>query len=476
MALSFEDFGAKRGNVGYTAIVKNVKTSALWDLRRETMPTLKLAGPVVAGQVGIMAMSVVDTAMVRPLGAHAVGAVGVGAATYQIAFMFGLGVLFGLDRIVSVAWGAGDAARCRAALVQGLWLAAGLSLPLAGVLWWVGGDISILGVDPALRPEAGAYLRILSWSVAPTLLFTALRQSLQATGDVAAANLILVGCNLVNAVANYVFIHGALGVPAMGVAGAGWATLIGRLVMLVSLAWWAWRQEALPAALSRLLPDLRMLKELLRVGLPAGFQLLTEVSIFSLTTVLASGMGVTQAAAHHVVLQVASVAFMVPLGVSAAGAVRVGQALGANDPQGARRAGWAAVAVGTGFMCLSALVLLLAWRPILTPFASDEAVLALAQRLLLCAAIFQIFDGLQVALSGVLRGTGDTTAPLIANVVGHWLVGLPIAWVLSFRFQIGVLGLWVGLAVGLTSVAAISLTAWVRKIRKNDRLLALSAG
>lgn len=446
------------------------------DLRREALPTLKLAGPVVAGQVGIMAMSVVDTAMVKPLGAQAVGAVGVGAAAYSVAFMFGLGVLFGLDRIVSVAWGAGDQARCRAAMVQGLWLALGLSVPLAGALWWISGDISLLGVDPALRQEAGTYLRILAWSIPPTLLFTALRQSLQATGDVAAANVILVGCNVVNAVANYVFINGGFGIPAMGVAGAGWATLVGRLVMLAALAWWAWRQGAVPAVLSRLLPDLRMLKELLQVGLPAGFQLLTEVTIFSLTTVLASGMGVTQAAAHHVVLQVASVSFMVPLGVSAAGAVRVGQALGANDPEGARRAGWAAVAIGTGFMCLSALTLFVAWRPILTPFASDEAVLVLAQQLLLWAAVFQITDGLQVSLSGVLRGTGDTTSPLVANIIGHWFIGLPVALALSFWFEKGVLGLWIGLAVGLTSVAAVSLIAWVRKIQPGKSLLPVVAG
>lgn len=453
-----------RGSWDTQPPVKTWNTSRGRELRGEVLPTLKLAGPVVAGQVGVMVMSVVDTAMVRPLGAQAVGSVGVGSAAYSVAFVFGMGVLFGLDRVVSVAWGAGDKVRCRDAMVQGLWLAGALSVPLTALLWLLGADMSMLGVDAALVSEASSYVRILAWSVAPTLLFTALRQSLQATNDVAAANIILVAANLVNALANYVFIHGGFGVPAMGVTGAGWATFTSRSLMLAALAWWAWRRGIAPETKARLLPNKALLADLLKVGVPAGLQLLAEVGIFALSTVLAGGMGATQAAAHHIVLQVASVTFMVPLGISAAGAVRVGQALGANDPAGARRAGWTAVAIGVGFMCLSALILLVAWRPLLSPFASDESVLALARRLLLLAALFQIFDGAQVSLSGVLRGAGDTTSPLVANLVGHWAIGLPVALGMCFGLEVGVRGLWMGLAAGLSFVAVSLLVVWSRKV------------
>lgn len=457
----------RRHDLRYTAPVSKSPLT----LRREIVPTLKLAGPVVAGQVGIMAMSIVDTAMVRSLGAQAVAAVGVGSAAYSVAFVFGMGVLFGLDRVVSVAWGAGDRVRCRDAMVQGLWLAGALSVPLSIILYVLGGDLTVLGVDEAIAPEASAYLRILAWSVPPSLLFLALRQSLQATGDVAAANVILVGCNAVNALANYVFIHGAPGMPAMGVEGAGWATLTSRLVMLTALGWWAWRRPIAPGTKARLLPDRRLQRDLLHVGVPAGLQLLAEVGIFALTTVLAGGMGAVPAAAHHVVLQVASATFMVPLGISAAGAVRVGQALGAGDPAGARRAGWTAVALGVGFMCLSALVMLTAWRQVLSPFASGEEVLAIARNLLLCAAVFQIFDGAQVSLSGVLRGAGDTRSPLLANLAGHWLIGVPVAWWTCFHLEWGVIGLWLGLASGLSFVAMTLLFIWSRR---SDATLMLS--
>lgn len=438
--------------------------SLAWSsLRGEIAPTLKLAGPVVAGQVGIMAMAIVDTAMVRPLGAQAVAAVGVGSAAYSVAFIFGMGVLFGLDRVVSVAWGAGDRARCRDAMVQGLWLAGALSLPLTVILWLLGADLTVLRVDDAIAPEASAYLRILAWSVPPSLLFVALRQSLQATGDVAAANVILVGCNVINALANHVFINGGWGLPAMGVTGAGWATLTSRMVMLAALAWWAWRRELAPQTRARLAPDRRLLADLLQVGVPAGLQLLAEVGIFALTTMLAGGMGALPAAAHHVVLQVASVTFMVPLGLSAAGAVRVGQFLGAGDTPGARRAGWTAVALGVGFMGLSGLVLLTGWRQILAPFASDDEVLSIARGLLLCAALFQIFDGAQVSLSGVLRGAGDTRSPLLTNLIGHWCIGVPVAWWTCFGLEWGVIGLWLGLAAGLAFVATTLLVIWSRK-------------
>lgn len=439
-------------------------------LAREAPPTLSLGLPVAVGQLGMMAMHVVDTAMVGPLGPEAVGAVGLGGAFYALVFSLGFGLLLGLDRVVSFAFGARRFTECRRSLVQGLWLATLLSGPLAGLLLALSLLLPAFGVAAEVIPGATVYLQALTWSVWPGLLFTALRQALQATGDTRFATAILLAANVVNAAANAVLIHGALGWTGLGVAGAGYATLASRVFMLVALTGWLlWRGIARqPGAVDggepvSLLPDPGRLREIVTVGAPAAGHQVLEFGVFSLATVLVAGLGAVPLAAHHVVLLVSSVTFMVPLGISAAGAVRVGQALGRGDLPGARAAGWGSVALGVGVMSVFAVLIVAGAEPILRMFTSDPEVVSLGRTLLLLTALFQLFDGAQVTLTGALRGTGDTRTPMLANLVAHWAIGFPVGATLCYAGGWGAAGLWAGLALGIAAAAALLVRAWQRR-------------
>jgi MATE family multidrug resistance protein len=293
------------------------------------------------------------------------------------------------------------------------------------------------------------------------MLFTALRQALQGIGDTGAATRIALLANLVNLAGNLLLVPGLLGLPALGVAGSGWATFVSRLFMAVLLGLHAWRAIG---PLPRWRWDRTLDLELLRLGVPAGVHMLFEGGVFVLATFLAARLGAAPAAAHHLVLLVASFTFMVPLGLSSAGSVRVGQALGRGDVVAARRSGTTAVVVGVAFMALSAALLTTLARPILGLFGQPAEVVELGRLLLLCAGVFQVFDGAQVTLAGALRGADDTMSAMVANLVGHWAVGLPLGALLCYRAGWGVVGLWVGLAAGLAAVAAGLGLVWHRRL------------
>jgi MATE family multidrug resistance protein len=209
-------------------------------------------------------------------------------------------------------------------------------------------------------------------------------------------------------------------------------------------------------------PDWDRIRELARLGLPAAGQMLLEVGVFATSTLLAGRLAPEALAAHHVLLNIAGTTFMVPLGMSSAGAVTVGQAIGSGDPQDAKRSGWLALALGAGFMGLAAVMLLAIPRQLIGIFTTDPTVFAVAVPLLFVAALFQLFDGIQVVATGILRGAGDTRTPMLVNLVGHWLLGLPTGYVLCFLFGFGITGLWIGLSLGLTAVAVVLLAFWAR--------------
>ncbi len=434
------------------------------DLRAHWRPTFRLAWPVALGQLGVMLMSLVDTAMVGALGRNAVGAVGLGSSLFSLVFLTGIGLLMGLDHEVSVAHGAQREEDVARYAVQGLWMATVISIPLTASLLFASGQMHRLGAAPELVPLAGRYLKTVAWGLPPALLFIALRQTLQAVGATVPGTVVLLVANGINALGCYALIQGRLGAPALGIVGSAWATNLSRLFMLLTLL--IWTVVAHPRWWRSFAPHGPSLRGLARLGIPAGLHLLFEGGVFSLATVLAARLGAVPAAAHQVVLQIASFAFMVPMGISAAGTVRVGQALGRGDPEGARRAGWSAVGLGVGFVATSAVAMMLAWRLILGVFQLDPEVTALARQLLLVAAFFQLFDGAQVTLAGVLRGLGDTVSTLVANMVGHWVVGLPVGCALAFGLGWGAVGLWVGLATGLAATAAGLLWRWQERSRR----------
>ena len=419
---------------------------------------LRLAFPVAAVQLGIMAMGVTDTIMVGHVSPTALAAAALGNLYFFIAGIFGQGTLMALDPVISQAVGARDEVAISRALQRGLVLALALTIFTCATFVPVKWVLLALRQPPEVVPDAASYVRIAIPGVFPFYAFIVFRQSLQAMGRVAPVLWTVLVANLLNAGLNWVFIYGNLGSPAMGVAGSSLATSVSRWVMALALLGIAghrlahhltpWRPETLA---------IEPISRMLRIGLPIGVQYLLEYGAFAAAALLMGMLGTTQMAAHQIAINLASFTFMVPLGVSTATAVLVGHAIGAGDEAQARRAAIAGIFVGATFMCASALTFLLVPGALARSYTSDAAVVFLAATLIPIAGVFQVFDGVQAVAAGVLRGIGDTHAPAIINVVGFWLIGLPVSWVLAFRMGGGAVGLWWGIVVGLAAVALILL-------------------
>ena len=437
-------------------------------LRRELRPLLRLAGPVVVAELGWMTMGLVDTLMLGRVSPEALGAVGIGGTVGFTVALFGMGLLFGLDYTVSHAVGAGKLREAHAWLVQALYVALIAALPGMAIIWWGVPSLSLLGVRAEVLEPAIAYGRAVSWSLFPLFVLTAVRRYLQAVGLVKAVTVAVVSANAVNAVANWVLIFGHWGFPALGAEGAGWATCASRLYMALFVVGYLLRHEARhPTGLRdvSLRPDPVRVRRLVALGLPAAVQMGLECGVFAITTALIGRLDPVYLAAHHIALNVASFTFMVPLGISSAGAVRVGWALGQRDAVAASRSGWTALCAGATFMLCAGAVFVAVPATIIRLFTPDRAVIAAGAALLVVAALFQLFDGVQVVATGVLRGSGDTRTPMLSNLVGHWLIGLPIGYTLCFRWGWGVTGLWVGLCLGLMAVALLLLWVWATRVR-----------
>jgi MATE family multidrug resistance protein len=276
----------------------------------------------------------------------------------------------------------------------------------------------------------------------------------------------LLSANLVNMAVNWVLIYGKLGFPALGSTGAAWATVLSRVYMAAVLLLAV--REARPGrpAVAPRRAEWSAIRRLLGLGVPAGLQILLEVGVFATATALAGRLAPAALAAHQIALNLWSFVFMVPLGLNAAGAVRVGQAVGRRDRDGAWRAGWTALALGAAFTASSAVAFLAAGRPLIAAFSRDATVLDIGPPLLAIAGVCLMFDGTQGISTGILRGLGDTRTPMIANFAGHWLVGLPLGYAACFWWGWGVQGLWLGLAAGLTGVGVALLVTWNHRVRR----------
>jgi len=435
---------------------------------REFRPLMRLALPVILAEVGWMAMGLVDTIMVGPLGPAAIAATGMGSSVFTAIAIFGMGLMLGLDAFVSQSHGAGDERECRRWLYSGLWLAAALTPAAMAVTWIAFASLDAWGLNPQVRLLVGPYLRAISASAAPLMLYAAFRRYLQGMHIVRPIMVALVSANLVNAAANWVLIYGHLGMPALGVEGSAWATTAARLYMAsflyVAIRIDARRRGEHVSHVARSF-DRDRVTRLVRLGAPAASQVALEVGVFAAATALAGRLEPVASGSHQIALNIASLAFMVPLGLASSSAVRVGYAFGAGRRDTAVLAGWTALAAGGVIMLMIGLVFFIFPVPLLRVFTHDTRMIDTGVRLLAVAAAFQLFDGTQAIATGVLRGISETRMPMIVNVIGHWVLGLPVGYILCFSLAWGVVGLWVGLSIGLV-VAAICLTGvWWRKTR-----------
>jgi multidrug resistance protein, MATE family len=444
------------------------KVARVTRFRRELAALLLLAVPVVLSELGWSAMSIVDTIMVGRLSPAAIGAVGISSAIFYTPALFGIGLLLGLDTLVSQAFGRGDFDDCHQALAQGVYLAIGYA-PIAMVL--IGFSpllFPLIGINQAVRGPATQYINLLNWSTLPLLLYVAFRRYLQAVGKVRPVTFALISANLVNWFGNWMLIYGKLGLPAMGVRGSALSTVVARIYMASVLVWWAWRHERgrghpLFADWPGLRPALFL--RLLALGWPAASQLIFEVGAFSAATLLAGRLSPDTLAAHQIVLNSAGLTYMVPLGVASAAAISVGHAIGAGNRALARRKGFMAIGIGVVFMALAAIAFLTIPRQLAHVFTQDPQTVAVVVRLLAVAAAFQVFDAIQGISTGALRGLGKTRGPMVVNMVAYGVIGLPIGYLLCFYTPWGVYGLWSGLTLALIFAAGMVGMQWLKDSR-----------
>ena len=449
--------------------------SALENLRREWRPMLALAWPLVLAELGWMAMGVIDTIMVGrlPHSAVAIGAVSLGSILFYTTTVSASGLLLGLDTLVSQAFGAGRIADCHRSLFTGLYLCALLALPMTALNLALAAALPRFGVNPEILPQAAAVIRILNWSTVPLMLYFALRRYLQAIALVRPVMVALVSANLINLLGNWALIYGHLGFRAMGTAGSAWATVAARLYMAAVLLFSAlYYDRARHSGLWRvpLAPDWPRLLRLLKLGIPAALHVALEIGVFSLATALIARLDAASLAAHYIALNMASLTFMVPLGISSAAAVRVGHLIGQRHPAAAGRAGWSALACGVAFMGCAAIAFLVIPERIARIYTADPVVIRMSVKLLAIAAAFQLFDGCQIVAAGALRGAGNTRTPMWCNLIFYWFFGLPLGMWLCFRAGWGAAGLWVGLCAALIAIGSILLVVWRQTVASLRRL------
>ena len=418
----------------------------------------RLAVPVVVVQLGLMLMGVVDTVMVGRLSAEALGAVALGNLFFFTAAVIGWGTLMALDPVVAQAVGARDEPAIARGLQRGIILAGVVTIPTMLGLLLVAPALRAMGQPAELIPDASRYIYIIIPGILPFYLFITFRQTLQALERIAPIVRAIVAANLLNALLNWAFIYGNAGAPAMGVAGAALATTVSRFALAAAVLYAGW--DALGHRLRPWRPESmepRALRRMIRIGLPIGAQMFFEYGVFALVGVLMGRIGTLAVGGHQIALNLSAIVFMVPQGIGAAAAVLVGQAIGAQDLPLARRSALGSVLLGGGFMAGAALLFLLVPGTLAGLYSTDPGVVAIAGSLIVLGGFFAVFDGLQAVCIGILRGIGDTRAPVAISMVGYWLIGMPVSVLLGFPLGLGPDGLWWGLVIGLAVTAAVLL-------------------
>lgn len=440
---------------------------------------LALAWPMVLTNLGQTAMTATDVLMMGRLGPTALAAGALGANLYFAPMIFGLGLILATSPMLASELGRrrSSVRDIRRTVRQGLWMAVAVCIPIWLLLWQAEPILLAMGQEPELARLAASYLHALQWAILPFYGYIVLRSFIAALERPGWALVVVLATVLFNALANWVLMFGHLGFPALGLPGSGIATTISSLLMFIGLSVVVcldrrFRRYRLFGRVWR--SDWPRFLHLARLGLPIAGIMAFEVTIFNAATFLMGLINEASLAAHAIALQIASLSFMVPMGLGQAATIRVGRAFGARDDAGIARAGWAAYGMGVGFMALMALVMLTVPHLLIGAFIDVDApgnaeVVRLAVGFLAFAALFQIFDGAQAVASGMLRGLHDTTVPMLFALVGYWGIGLPLGALLAFHFDMGGNGVWMGLSMGLAVVALLLLWRWTRR----DRLLAV---
>jgi len=427
----------------------------------ELKATLGIALPLAGAQLSQVLMGFISAALMGRLGGDSFAAGGLGAALYFTIVLVFQGVLTAIGPLVAQALGAREEARVGGIVAHGILIAAVLAAIGVAALAELDAVLRAIGQAPALIAATRHYLDAAVWGLPAGLGFALLRNYLAALSRTWPVMAILVLCLALDAALTYALIFGHFGLPALGIAGAGYASAVTQWVMFGGLALYiatrpALRHHGVVGALRR--PDWAIVSAILHLGWPIAGIIAVEIGVFTATALLAGLLGTASLAAHQIAIGIGSVTFMVPLAFSYAATVRVALAIGAGHVAAARRAGNVAFVCGVGFMAVMAIVLLVAPGSIVALYLdradpANAPAIAIALRLLFIAALFQVFDGAQTIAAGALRGLKDTRVPLLVGAIGYWAIGFLGGWVLAFPLGLGAIGLWWGLALGLAAVA-----------------------
>lgn len=424
--------------------------------KKHIKETIKLAVPVSIGQLGHTMMGFVDSLMVGKLGAAPLAAAALVNGLFFLILVLGIGMTMAITPLVAIAKGSRNNEECGVVLRQGLIVNIFTAVILLIVIFFVSDLIVYLDQPKDVEVLAISYLKILGFSVMPFMLFQIYRQFLEGISDVNPPMYLSISANLVNAFLNWVLIFGNLGFEPMGLDGAGWATFTTRWLMALALMFYVIKSakySVYNTSLRFKSFNTRMIKKLVGIGLPSGFQYFLEVAAFAFGAIMVGWIGTVQLAAHQIAINLASATYMVVLGISAAGTIRVGNAVGEKSIHNTRVAGFSAIALATSVMFVFGILFIILRNYLPLIYINDVNVIELASSLLIVAALFQIFDGIQATAFGILRGLTDVTVPLIIVFASYWLFAIPLGYYLAFNLELGAVGVWIGFAVGLFLVA-----------------------
>ncbi len=436
----------------------------------EIKRTFKLAAPVSLGQLGHIMMGVEDSMMVGRVGAAPLAAASLVTGLFFLVLVIGYGVSSAVTPLTAISSGADNKEECGIILREGLIVSIGFSAIISLALYFISQNMEVFSQAIDVTNFAGSYLLILAMSVLPMMLFQNYRNYLEGLSMVNPPMIIALAANIGNIFINWVLIYGNLGMPKLGLNGAGFATLFTRSGMAIAIILYVhfsvknkdylrlfWRNKI----------NKQIIRKIISIGLPSGFQYFFEVAAFAFSAVMIGWMGKVQLAAHQIAMNLASITYMIILGISSAGTIRVAIGLGKNSRKDLRHAGFSTLLLSMGFMSISALVFLTFRKLLPELYISDIEVIKITSSLLILAALFQIFDGLQATGLGILRGLKDTKVPTLITFVSYWIIGIPLGYLLGFHFNLKAFGVWIGLSV---SLALVAVTLAYRFNNKSNRM------
>lgn len=431
--------------------------------------TLTLAYPVMIGQVGYIAMQVVDNIMIGGLGAVQLAAASIANSIFILIMIIGLGISYAVTPLVAIAIGGEKTSECDELFRHSYIVNIITSVILVIIAFLCSNIIKYLNQPAEVVSLSVSYCRVMGLSILPLMLFQSYKQFIEGLSSTRPAMIITVAANLINAFFNWVLVYGKFGFPRLELNGSGYATFSSRLFMALAILWYVRRAKAFAQyKFSVKIKNINyhVIRKLLNLGLPTAFQYLFEVGSFSFAVIMIGWMGTKQLAAHQIAINLATISYMATLGISSAGAIRVGNGVGQRNIKEIRRAGFTAISLGASVMFLCGIIFVFLRKVLPSLYINDSEVISIASTLLIIAAIFQVFDGTQAVGIGVLRGLMDVKGPTIITFIAYWIIALPVGYLFGFVFHLQVIGIWIGFLCGLLS-SAVMLTLRFNKKSRN---------